>query len=215
MFNSLRSSTNQELFEKHLWKYWRLNVKEANTCNSLIWRHHVGRAGQAGWLAGIPAFCTFTKLKFLLPVFLLLSTIMTTESTCSGICKRKNDVRHSNGSECMPRCALKVSWPLCFVFSYCMLEPLHKAKNSEYSWCRKPYHAITNWHLALSTNRTGTQRRSKVCPWHVYCMYCSWRNGTSQNEAILNSKKVKPVVLSIVKSYLHQLHSYSEENSVK
>jgi len=35
----------------------------------------------------------------------------------------------------------------------------------------KPYHAITNQHFALSANRTGTQRRTKVV--HDTCIVCT------------------------------------------
>jgi len=30
-------------------------------------------------------------------------------------------------------------------------------------------------------------------------MYCGWRNGTSQDEAMLSSEEIKPIALSIVK----------------
>ena len=33
----------------------------------------------------------------------------------------------------------------------------------------------------------------------MYCTYCGWRKGMSQDEVMSNSEEIKPVALSIVK----------------
>ena len=47
-----------------------------------------------------------------------------------------------------------------------------------------------------------TQRRTKVSLWCMHCMYCGMPKGTSQDEATLNSEKIKPVALAVIKLHL-------------
>jgi len=51
----------------------------------------------------------------------------------------------------------------------------------------------------------------------MHCMYSSMAKGTSQAEAMPNSKKIKPIPLAIasLKASGRQLVSQSVENSVK
>ena len=49
--------------------------------------------------------------------------------------------------------------------------------------------------LPLSVKISGTQRRTRDSLSWVYCTYCGWRKGTSQDELISNSEEIKPVAL--------------------
>ena len=66
-------------------------------------------------------------------------------------------------------------------------KPDHFGKYRRKAWQSNPYHAITNWHLALSVKRT----------WYVYRMYWSWWKGMSWDEATSCSEEIMPVLLSI------------------
>jgi len=44
----------------------------------------------------------------------------------------------------------------------------------------------------------GTQRKALVSPCRMHCIYSGMEKGTSQAEAMSNSKKIKPVALSYV-----------------
>ena len=62
--------------------------------------------------------------------------------------------------------------------------------------CRITMHRATvNRHLGLSGKRNGTQRRTKVSPWCVYCTYYGMPKGTSRDEATSNSEKIKSIAL--------------------
>jgi len=67
-------------------------------------------------------------------------------------------------------------------------------KNDKASW--KPYHATTNWHLALSVKKIGGQRC--VSPWYVHSTYCSWWKSIFQAKATSNSGKIKLIALFTV-----------------
>jgi len=42
----------------------------------------------------------------------------------------------------------------------------------------------------------GTQRRAQVSPQRMYYTYCGVPKGTSRDEALSNSKKIKPIALA-------------------
>jgi len=61
--------------------------------------------------------------------------------------------------------------------------------------------SVTNGshHVQSMVNKDEwTQRRAVVSPWRMHCVYNDMAKGTSWAEATLNSKKIKPVALTIV-----------------
>ena len=58
------------------------------------------------------------------------------------------------------------------------------------------YHKLTP---CIVSERTGTQRRTKVHYVCSYCMCCDWQKGMSWDKATSNSEEIKPVALSLVK----------------
>jgi len=57
----------------------------------------------------------------------------------------------------------------------------------------KPICDITNRHLALSAKRTGT-KEDNGSTMMLACGCCGWRKGMSQDEMMLTSEEIKPVV---------------------
>ena len=48
------------------------------------------------------------------------------------------------------------------------------------------------------------QRQVSVEPWRKHWSCCGWRIGTSQDEATLNSEKIKPAAIAIIELYLSE-----------
>ena len=94
--------------------------------------------------------------------------------------------------------ALKVRWSLRFICGYAPLIKQHyrwiTVWETSLQWIhvtlQKPFHTITNRHLALSVKRTRTKVASR-------CLLCIWWKGTSQDKATSSSGEIKPITLSI------------------
>ena len=65
----------------------------------------------------------------------------------------------------------------------------------------KPYHSIANRYLVLSEKRTGAQRRTKISPWFVYCMYCD-RKDTFWDKTTSSTEEIELITLFVGKKHL-------------
>ena len=77
-----------------------------------------------------------------------------------------------------------------------------------------------NQHFSLSAKMNGTQRRTVVSPRRMHCTYCGMPKGTSRAQATLNSEKIKPISLAVIKLCLYEgisqlLSQLVTRNSVK
>ena len=118
---------------------------------------------------------------------------------------------------------LSEKWRIHYASVLAMFNPLYSNTNRElfekhlcnqsshyekYGWFpfrREAYHVLPlNRHFSLSAKMNGTQRRTLVSPWRMHFMYCSIPKGTSQDEAMLNSEKIKPVAVVIIELHLSE-----------
>jgi len=71
-------------------------------------------------------------------------------------------------------------WPLCFIFRYATLVTQ--------CYKRIGWEAILCYVPCIVSKKTGTQRRTKVSPWYMYCTYCSWQKGMSRDKVTSSSE---------------------------
>ena len=68
----------------------------------------------------------------------------------------------------------------------------------------KPSLLPPNPNLSLSAKMNGTQRRTLVSPTRMHCMYCGMPKGTSWAAEMSNSKKIKPVAVTVIELRLSE-----------
>ena len=89
-------------------------------------------------------------------------------------------------------------------------------KNVDDFSLRKGSHHVQppNQRFSLSAKMNGTQRRTLVSPWRMHCTHCGMPKGTSRAEATLNSEKIKPVAIAVIKLCLTEGISQAVRQSV-
>ena len=91
-------------------------------------------------------------------------------------------------------------WPSCFAFGYVQPVSVLQTKKSRGSASAVIMENTDDSHREASYCRDT--RRTKVTwvsPQYVHCVYCGMPKGTSLDEATLNSERIKPVALAVIK----------------
>jgi len=107
------------------------------------------------------------------------------------------------------------NWSIHFLSLSAIVNSLHSSTNQElfekhlcnlgshfvrFPVCKGSHHVQPpSQHFSLSAKINGTQRRTMVSPWRIHWMYYGLPKGTSRAKAMLNSEKIKPVALAIIK----------------
>jgi len=193
MFYPLHSSTNQELFEKHICNHSSHYEKFDGAVRPVIvWK----------WSIHYPSLSA---------MFDSLLSSTNQELFENNVSKLSSHYKNYDVAAC-PSYRLKLKYSLSAMF-----DSIHSSMNQEVfekHLCnknchyekyglflvtqRKPSRATTKLMLFIVSKDNGTQRRTLVSPWRIHCMYCGVPKGTSWGEATSNSEKIKSIALAVI-----------------